>query len=235
MMRWRSPKLPSVGLQSLARRWNREISRSSGPYRSRTVGRSSAPMRRWVPCCSIGTSGSNDGASHDQATALLHKLRERLAAVPVFLLADRELPAASMTIEVAEMVESSSGRSRIPQTSSRVASSPRSIATRHSSCHPMRACSRTMPASRTFLVGTGTPGRHRLHQASGRTRLFRLPGRECVPHRYGDRARRARLTARPYRAGRRSENIRRGSSGPIAAIRASSAPRARTAASCRHA
>jgi arginine decarboxylase len=39
--------------------------------------------------------GSNDQASHDQATALLHKLRERLAAVPVFLLADRELTRGS--------------------------------------------------------------------------------------------------------------------------------------------
>ncbi len=49
--------------------------------------------------------GSNDPDSHDQATALLHKLRERLAAVPVFLLADRELTRGSMTIEVAEMVD----------------------------------------------------------------------------------------------------------------------------------
>jgi arginine decarboxylase len=49
--------------------------------------------------------GSNDQDTHDQATALLHKLRERLAAVPVFLLADRELTRGSMTIEVAEMVD----------------------------------------------------------------------------------------------------------------------------------
>ena len=49
--------------------------------------------------------GSNDRNMHDQATALLHKLRERLAAVPVFLLADRELTRGSMTIEVAEMVD----------------------------------------------------------------------------------------------------------------------------------
>jgi len=47
--------------------------------------------------------GSNDGDSHEQATTLLHKLRERLSAVPVFLLADRELTRGSMTIEVAEM------------------------------------------------------------------------------------------------------------------------------------
>jgi arginine decarboxylase len=49
--------------------------------------------------------GSNDRDTHDQATALLQKLRERLAAVPVFLLADRELTRGSMTIEVAGMVD----------------------------------------------------------------------------------------------------------------------------------
>jgi arginine decarboxylase len=49
--------------------------------------------------------GSNDQDTHDQATALLHKLRERLEEVPVFLLADRELTRGSMTIEVAEMVD----------------------------------------------------------------------------------------------------------------------------------
>ena len=49
--------------------------------------------------------GSNDKGSHDQATALLQKLRERLEEVPVFLLADRELTRGSMTIEVAEMVD----------------------------------------------------------------------------------------------------------------------------------
>jgi arginine decarboxylase len=49
--------------------------------------------------------GSNDQDSHDQATAILQKLRERLEDVPVFLLADRELTRGSMTIEVAEMVD----------------------------------------------------------------------------------------------------------------------------------
>ena len=58
-----------------------------------------------MPYCSIGTSAATIETSHDQATALLHKLRERLAAVPVFLLADRELTRGSMTIEVAEMVD----------------------------------------------------------------------------------------------------------------------------------
>ncbi len=49
--------------------------------------------------------GLNTEGTHAQATALLHKLRERHAAAPVFLLADRELTRGTMTIEVAEMVD----------------------------------------------------------------------------------------------------------------------------------
>ena len=49
--------------------------------------------------------GLNTDGTHAQATALLHKLRERHAAAPVFLLADRELTRGTMTIEVAEMVD----------------------------------------------------------------------------------------------------------------------------------
>ena len=47
----------------------------------------------------------NSEGTHAQATALLHKLRERHAAAPVFLLADRERTRGTMTIEVAEMVD----------------------------------------------------------------------------------------------------------------------------------
>ncbi len=49
--------------------------------------------------------GLNSEGTHAQATALLHKLRERHAAAPVFLLADRERTRGTMTIEVAEMVD----------------------------------------------------------------------------------------------------------------------------------
>jgi len=49
--------------------------------------------------------GLNSEGTHAQATALLHKLRERHAAAPVFLLADRELTRGTMTVEVAEMVD----------------------------------------------------------------------------------------------------------------------------------
>ena len=49
--------------------------------------------------------GLNNEGTHAQATALLHKLRERHAAAPVFLLADRERTRGTMTIEVAEMVD----------------------------------------------------------------------------------------------------------------------------------
>jgi arginine decarboxylase len=49
--------------------------------------------------------GADGASTHAHATALLHKMNERLANVPVFLLADRELAKGSITIEVAEMVD----------------------------------------------------------------------------------------------------------------------------------
>ena len=49
--------------------------------------------------------GLNSEGTHAQATALLHKFRERHTAAPVFLLADRELTRGTMTVEVAEMVD----------------------------------------------------------------------------------------------------------------------------------
>jgi arginine decarboxylase len=49
--------------------------------------------------------GLNSEGTHAQAAALLHKLRERLAAAPVFLLAERERTRGTMTIDVAEMVD----------------------------------------------------------------------------------------------------------------------------------
>src|SRR4029077_657897 len=48
--------------------------------------------------------GADGASTHAHATALLHKMNERLANVPVFLLADRVLAKGSITIEVAEMV-----------------------------------------------------------------------------------------------------------------------------------
>jgi hypothetical protein len=47
----------------------------------------------------------NDAATHAEAAALLSRLRERHAATPVFLLADRKSTRGSMTIEIAEMVD----------------------------------------------------------------------------------------------------------------------------------
>src|SRR6478672_9952325 len=49
--------------------------------------------------------GLNSEGTHAQATALLHKFRERHTVAPVFLLADRELTRGTMTVEVAEMVD----------------------------------------------------------------------------------------------------------------------------------
>jgi arginine decarboxylase len=49
--------------------------------------------------------GKNTEGTHTQATALLHKLRERQGAIPVFLLAERERTRGTLTIEVAEMID----------------------------------------------------------------------------------------------------------------------------------
>jgi arginine decarboxylase len=49
--------------------------------------------------------GTNSEGSHEQATALLHKFRERHETAPVFLIANRERTRGTLTIEVAEMVD----------------------------------------------------------------------------------------------------------------------------------
>ncbi|HXI37766.1 MAG TPA: Orn/Lys/Arg decarboxylase N-terminal domain-containing protein [Burkholderiales bacterium] len=50
----------------------------------------------------LGTAGKT---AHEEAPALLKKLRERHPDVPVFLTADRKLVKGHMTIEIAEMVD----------------------------------------------------------------------------------------------------------------------------------
>jgi arginine decarboxylase len=50
----------------------------------------------------LGTEGQT---AHEQAPALLRKLRERHPNVPVFMTADRKLVKGTMTIEIAEMVD----------------------------------------------------------------------------------------------------------------------------------
>ena len=49
--------------------------------------------------------GADGKASHAEATRLLHKMGERHARAPVFLLADRESVKRSITLEAAEMVD----------------------------------------------------------------------------------------------------------------------------------
>jgi arginine decarboxylase len=63
---------------------------------------SDASLRAVLLNWHLGTEGKD---AHEQAPALLHKLRERHANVPVFMTADRKLARGSMTIEIAEMVD----------------------------------------------------------------------------------------------------------------------------------
>src|SRR5262245_55099481 len=49
--------------------------------------------------------GSDTGKQHTQATAVLERLRERQAKVPVFLLADRAGGTRTITLDVAQMID----------------------------------------------------------------------------------------------------------------------------------
>ena len=153
--------------------------------------------------------GLNTEGTHAQATALLHKLRERHAAAPVFLLADRERTRGTMTIEVAEMVDEFVWL--LEDSADFIAGRVMAAIRRYRSAAPAsvraRAC-RIWQAPRALVVGARPPGRHRIHEASRGARVLRLPRRECVPHRHGHRARRTRLAARPYRTGRREREVR---------------------------
>ena len=80
---------------------NVEVIRALSFEDGRAIAGTDLPL---APCFSIGTSVGTMGTLHNLATALLRKLR-RLAAVPVFLLAERETTRETMTIEVAEMVD----------------------------------------------------------------------------------------------------------------------------------
>jgi arginine decarboxylase len=63
---------------------------------------SDASLRAVVLNWHLDTQGKT---AHNQAPALLHKLRERHPNIPVFMTADRKLVRGSMTIEVAEMID----------------------------------------------------------------------------------------------------------------------------------
>ena len=127
--------------------------------------------------------GLNTEGTHAQATALLHKLRERHAAAPVFLLADRERTRGTMTIEVAEMVDEFVW---LLDDSDRLHCGPRvgghpTLRGAAPASVRARAC-RIWEAPRAFVVGARSPGRHRIHQTSRGARVLRLPRRECVSH-----------------------------------------------------
>ena len=140
--------------------------------------------------------GLNSEGSHAQATALLHKLRERHATAPVFLLADRERTRGTMTIEVAEMVDEFVWL--LDDSADFIAGRVMAAIGRYEAqlLPPYaRVLADVWKTARAFVVGARSPGRHRIHQASRRARLLRLPRRECFSHRHGHRARRAGLVA----------------------------------------
>ncbi len=108
--------------------------------------------------------GKDSAQTHAQATELLHKLRERHGAAPVFLIAERERTRGTMTIEVAEMIdefvwllEDTAELSRGP----RDGGNPPIPGAAPASVHT-RAC-RIRDAAGALVVGAGSPGRHRFY------------------------------------------------------------------------
>jgi arginine decarboxylase len=81
---------------------NCDVVRSLSLEDGEAIVGSDASLRAVVLNWHLGTQGKT---AHKQAPALLHKLRERHANVPVFMTADRKLVRGSMTIEIAEMVD----------------------------------------------------------------------------------------------------------------------------------
>jgi arginine decarboxylase len=68
----------------------------------RAIIRSDASLRAVLLDWNLG---NNDESTHVQATKLLHALRERHGAAPVFLLADRERTRGTITVDVAQMID----------------------------------------------------------------------------------------------------------------------------------
>ena len=153
--------------------------------------------------------GHDDAGSHAQATALLHKLRERHAGVPVFLLADRQGATRSITIEVAEMVDEFVWL--LEDTADFVAGRVLAAIDRYRAtilppyARALAAYSRLREHS---WSAPGHQGGIAFTEAARGSRFLRLLRREPVPHRHGDRARPARLAARPHRSRRRERALR---------------------------
>ena len=95
-----SSTISATSMVMVPRVSSRSARRNTGAAacRSRSLCSSAVPVHRLEP-------RPEQRSTHAQATALLHKLRERHAEAPVFLLADRERTRGTMTIEVAEMVD----------------------------------------------------------------------------------------------------------------------------------
>ena len=143
-----------------------------------------------------------------EATELLRALRARNAKVPVFLMADRKV-AGTVTVEVATladefvwMLEDTAAFIAGPRGGLDRALRPGPAAAVRRGAGPLR------PRPGVLVGGARPPGRRRVPQVAGRPGVLRLLRREPVPHRHGDRARRARLAAGPQRPDRRERAVR---------------------------
>jgi arginine decarboxylase len=81
---------------------NCEVVRALSFEDGQAIVGSDASLRAVLVNWHLGTEGKT---AHEEAPALLRKLRERHPHVPVFMTADRKLVKGHMTIEIAEMVD----------------------------------------------------------------------------------------------------------------------------------
>ena len=193
---------------------------------------SDASLRALVLNWHLGAEGKD---ARDLAPRLLNRLRERHPDVPVFMTADRKLVQGSMTIEIAESVDEFV--LLLEDTADFVAGRIMAAIERYRAqlLPPYaRALAQYSTAARALLVGARPPGRHRVHQAARGTGVLRLPRRErCSASTWASSAARSGRCSTTRAPWPRARSTLRACSARTAATRAWSAPRARTAASCR--
>ena len=142
--------------------------------------------------------GGNDEKSHEQAVRLLREIRRRNATIPVFLLADQVI-RHTVTVEVMQLADESVWM--LEDTAPLIAGRAVAAIRRYleNLVPPFtKALVRYNDVREYSWAAPGHQGGVAFTKSPGGSAALRLLRREPVPHRYRHRARRARLTARPF-------------------------------------
>ena len=170
------------------------------------------------------------------AVALVQEFRKRHEKSPVFLVAETSHEVQQITEDVMSQVDEFVWL--LEDTADFIAGRVMAAIRRYRAqlLPPYaRVLAEYSQAARAFVVGARSPGRHRVHQASGGARLLRLStARTSFRTDMGiERGALGSLLDHTGPVARKRDSTRRACSARTAATQASSAPRARTAASCR--